>query len=92
VVDDNQVDPSIDRPGEERPRSGHSGHDPLHITRTLDLQPIGAVVPHGVGIQDFIEISYELEEVHVVMVPQPALLTAPRSKAKTGNERPFRLK
>ena len=70
MVDDDGVGPAVDGPGEQRPRCRNSGHDPLHIARALDLQPVGTVVPHGIGIQEFIEIRDELVEIHDQIVPQ----------------------
>ena len=38
--------------------------------RTLDLEAVRAVVPHGVGIEELIEIGHELQEIHDHIVPQ----------------------
>lgn len=70
MVDDDGVGPAVDGPGEQSARRGHRGHHALDIGRTLDLQPVGAVVPHGVGIENFIEIRDELVEIHDQIVPQ----------------------
>lgn len=42
----------------------------MHIARALDLQPVGTVVPHRIGIQEFIDIRDELVEIHDQIVPQ----------------------
>ncbi len=70
VVDDDGVRFTIGSPREKRPRRRHRGHDPLNIGRSLDLETIGAVVPNGIRLEEFVEIGHELKEVHVRMVPQ----------------------
>ena len=70
VVNDDGVRFTIGSPRKQRPRRRHCGDDPLNIGRSLDLETIGAVVPDGIRLEEFVEIGHELKEVHVGMVPQ----------------------
>ena len=54
------VTPDVGGSGEERTRRRHRRHHALDIGGTLDLEAVGAVVPHGVGIEEFVKISHEL--------------------------------
>ena len=82
VVDDDGVGPAVDGTGKKRSRGGNGCHHPSHITGTLDLQPVGAVVLDSIDIEELIEIGNELEEIHDQIVPQPELHNPPDRKRK----------
>jgi hypothetical protein len=70
VVDDDGVGLTIRCTREERPGGRHGGHDPLHISGSLDLETVGTVVPDGISLEEFVEIGHELKEIHARMVTQ----------------------
>jgi len=61
---DDGVGLAIDSLAEELPRGRHSRDDFLDLGAPLDLKTVGAVIVCPLGLEQLIELGYQLQEIH----------------------------
>ena len=63
-MNDDRVGLAIDGEGEELSRSRNRGDDLLDFWTSLDLEAIGTVISCALGLEQFVELGYQLQEIH----------------------------
>mgnify|MGYP001815034034 CR=1 FL=1 len=67
---DDGVGLTIDGLSEELPRGRYTRDDLLDLGAPLDLEAVGAVILRPLGLEQLIELGYQLQEIHGPMVSQ----------------------
>jgi len=63
-MNDDRVGLAIDGEGEELSRSRNRGDDLLNLWTSLDLEAIGTVISCALGLEQFVELGHQLQEIH----------------------------
>lgn len=62
---DDGIGLAIDSLLEELPRGRYSRNDLPDLGAALDLKAVGAVILRPLGLEQFIELGYQLQEIHI---------------------------
>ena len=63
-MNDDRVGLAIDGEGEELSLSRNRGDDLLDFWTSLDLEAIGTVISCALGLEQFVELGHQLQEIH----------------------------